>query len=243
MFWRTKNRMLLLDKLMNGSIRVIYTMSKKRSRFSDSAAPECESDNEHSFDFANVSKSHSVPGATDELLRVLRNMSNCHKRKSTEGHIIYITVDEFYQWVFTDVTPEKMFNIFSENLQLDDDSSYATLRNQPRTQTMSEIVGAFFQQYILYDQVFASLNRRNIKLLTANELLRSLTCFKDGTVAMKLAQPVSRIDGEQVTEILFKDLPSKERNIFLQTKIPFFVLSDLSSAEESAYIKFNNHTD
>jgi len=235
--------MLILHKLMNGQMGVIYIMSKKRARFSDSPVPEYESDHDHSYDFVNVSKSHSVPGATDELLEVLRDMSNCHKRKSTEGHISYITVDEFYQWVFTDITPEKMFNIFGENLQLDEDSSYATLRNQPRTQTMSEILGAFFQQYILYDQVYASVNRRNIKLLTANEILRSLICFKDGTVAMKLAKPVVLMNGQQVTEILFSDLPSKERTIFLETKIPFFVLSDLNSAEESAYIKFNNRTD
>jgi len=108
---------------------------------------------------------------------------------------------------------------------------------------MGEILGAFFQQYILYDQVYASVNRRNIKLLTANEILRSLICFKDGTVAMKLAKPVVLMNGQQVTEILFSDLPSKERTIFLETKIPFFVLSDLNSAEESAYIKFNNRTD
>jgi len=243
MFVCTRNRMRILDKLMNGPMSLIYIMSKKRARFSDSPVPEHESDNEHLFDIVNVGNSHSVPGATDELLQVLRDMSKCHKRKSTEGHIVYITVDEFYQWVFTDVTPEKMFNIFGENLQLDEDSSYATLRNQPRTQTMSEIVGAFFQKFILYDQVYANVKRRNIKLLTAKEILRSLICFKDGTVAMKLAKPVLRINDEQVTDILFKDLPSNERTIFLETKIPFFVLSDLSSAEESAYIKFNNRTD
>jgi len=198
----------MLDKLMNGPMGVIYIMSKKRARSFDSPVPEYGSDYQHSFDFVNVSKSHSVPGATDEVFQVLRDMSNCHKRKSTKGHTIY-----------------------------------ATLKNQPMTQTMSEIVRAFFQQYILYDQVYASVNRRNFKLLTANKILRSLICFKDGTVAMKLAKPLPQMNGEQVTETFFLDLPSKERTIFLETKIPFFLLSDLNSAEESAYIKVNNRMD
>ena len=236
-------------------MRVIYIMSQKRARFSHSPVSEHESKNQlsyspvydpsdqPSFDFVHVRKSHSVPGSSDKVLEVLRDMSNTHKRKSIDGHIIHITVGEFYNWVFGDITPEKKIDSFSEDVQFDANSYDAIFKNQPLTQKMSEMLSVFFQQYMLYDQVYASVNRLKIKLLTGSEMLRSLICFKQGIIAMKLAKAVPWIYDLEITEILFSDLPSKEQSIFLETKIPFFLLNDLNSAEESTYIKFNNRTD
>ena len=135
-----------------------------------------------------------------------------------------------------------MFHVFDKHVQLDDNSWNATHNNRLTTEKMSENIGAFFQQYILYNQVYTSVNRLKIKVLTGGEMLRSLICFRHGTCAMKLAKAVPWTNGKEITEILFSDLPSKERSIFLETKIPFFLLNDLNSAEESAYIKFNNCT-
>jgi len=136
-----------------------------------------------------------------------------------------------------------MFHVFDKHVQLDDNSWNATHNNRLTTEKMSESIGAFFQQYILYNQVYTSVNRLKIKVLTGGEMLRSLICFRHGICAMKLAKAVPWTNGKKITEILFSDLPSKERTIFLETNIAFFLFNDLNSAEKSAYIKWNNRTD
>jgi len=93
-FVGTKNRMLLPDKLENGPTRVFCVMSQKRARSVDSVLSE----DDLLFNFDLLSRSHSVPGTTDAVLEVLRDMSNCNERKSTDGHTINITVGEFYHW-------------------------------------------------------------------------------------------------------------------------------------------------
>jgi hypothetical protein len=232
----------MLYKLNNGPIRIISIMSQKRARCLQSPVSQQDSNNQPSFNFDHVRDSHSAPGTTDAVLEVLRNMSNTHKRNSKKGHIIHITVNEFYEWLLSDVTPKKFIDCFSEEVVLDDESVFEVFKNLSPSLELSETMGAFFQQYLLYDRVYASVNRRKVKVLSGSKMLRSLMCFKHGVIAMKLAKAVPCDHGPEITEISFSDLPSKERSIFLETTIPFFVFSDLDSAEECEYIKINYRT-
>ena len=218
-------------------------MSQKRARRIQTSDSEDYCNDVPSFDFLHVRESHSVPGTSDRVLEVLRDMSTTHKRISTDGHIVHVTVNELYNWVMNQKTPEKFIHCFGEGVLFDAFSNVDMLMHLPKKLEMSEMIGAFFQQYLLYDRVYTSVNRLKIKILTGSELLRSLICFKNGTVAMKLAKAIPWIHDAEITEILFSDLPSKERSLFLETKIPFFVFSDLNSAEESEYIRINNRMD
>ena len=218
-------------------------MSQKRARSGGGDEMKVKYEKSEGFDFDSVRSSRASPGPTDLVLDVLRDMSASNRRGGVAGQMVNISVHEVFQWCLFSETPQEIYDIFDSPKKMDHEAYSITPKHKLLKEEMSETISAFFQEYLLYDKIHASVNRENVNILSGSWILRCLVAFRLGICTMKLEKPIFADDGTEIKEILYDNLPSREKKIFLQNKVWFFFYKDLNGKEEAQFLKYNRQYD
>ena len=215
-------------------------MTHKRARSMSSENEEIE----HvafSFDSASLRLGIPVPGATTNILEMLRNMSVCEKNMSDEGIPFHVSVHAIVSWYRYGRTPSNVVEEFGRDIYLDYHNAIwpSVVMHFDVSEKMSHTVSALFQGYLLYDKLSLSINRDKMTILSGSWLLQCVVSFVCGDCRMDLAEPVIGDDGRKIESILYEDLPRREKFIFDNTSLHCFCFSYLNDLNEKQFLKMN----
>jgi len=198
---------------------VSFCMSQKRARSVEDDDMKLKHKKSEGFDFESVRSGRASPGGTDLVLDVLRDMSACNRRGGVGGQVVELSVREVYRWCLFSDTPRDIYDMFDSPKTIDAESYAIKLKHKLLKDKMSETIAKFFQEYLLYDKIHASLNRQNVNILSGSWILRCLIAFRSEICTMKLEKSIVADDGTEIKDILYEDLSAREKMVFLEIKV------------------------
>jgi len=214
-------------------------MSQKRARSVEDDGIKVKYEKSKEFNFDSVRSGRASPGVTDLVLDVLRDMSACNRRGGVGGQVVKLSVREVYKWCLFGDTPRQIYDMFDSPKTIDPQSYAIKPEHKLLKDKMSETISAFFQEYLLYDKIHASVNRQNVCILSGSWILRCLIAFRCGICKMKMDKSIVLEDGTEISEIWYDNLPEREKTIFLENEVWFFFFKDLNGREEAQFLKCN----